>query len=123
MMIVLDASAMLAFLQGEPGAEKVGAALEDGACCSVANWSETAQKIMQRGGSWPVAKAVLLSYELALEPVTAADAETAAGLWGPCPTLSLGDRLCLALAGRLNAEALTTDRAWISAPGQIQIIR
>jgi len=42
---VLDASALLAFLQGEPGSEDVEAALPD-ACISAVNWSEVVQKAL-----------------------------------------------------------------------------
>ena len=55
------------------------------------------------------------------EPVTAEDAETAATLWQDHPTLSLGDRLCLALGHRLAVPVLTADRAWGNQPPIIQI--
>jgi PIN domain nuclease of toxin-antitoxin system len=35
--------------------------------------------------------------------------------------LSLGDRLCLALASRRGEDALTADRAWGTGPGIVQI--
>jgi PIN domain nuclease of toxin-antitoxin system len=120
---VLDASAVLAFLQGEPGAGEVEAALEAGAACGAANWSEVAQKVAQHGADWALAKAALANYGLAIEPVTAADAEAAAALWQAAPQLSLGGRLCLGLAGRLGSPALTTDRAWLPAHPQAKAIR
>jgi ribonuclease VapC len=43
------------------------------------------------------------------------DGERAANLWTEHPNLSLGDRLCLALADRLVAEAVTADRSWGSS--------
>ncbi|MCL2091926.1 MAG: type II toxin-antitoxin system VapC family toxin [Micrococcales bacterium] len=122
-MTVCDASALLAFLQGEPGAQVVEQALVDGAVCSAANWSEVAQKVVGRGGSWPAAKAILTSFDLAVEPVTAADAERAADLWQSWPHLSLGDRLCLALAYRLDVVALTADQAWAATSAKVQLIR
>ncbi len=110
-MTVLDASAVLAFLLGEPGAERVEAAL-DGGFIGAANWAEVAQKVRSAPADWGMARALLLSYSLAVEPVTSADAETAAALWRRGSGLSLGDRLCLALAERLDATVLTADRAW-----------
>jgi ribonuclease VapC len=110
---VLDASAVLAFLQGESGAESVEKVLETGeAVCGAANWSAVAQKVLQRGGDWDLARALLLSYDISIEPVGVADAEQAARLWASHPSLSLGDRLCLALANRRRAVALTADAAW-----------
>ena len=121
--MVFDASALLAYLRNEPGSDVVARALVDGGCCCAANWSEVAQKITQYGAPWATAKALLMSHGLAIEPVTAHDGETAAALWSAHPHLSLGDRLCLALAARLDAPALTADQAWKTAPGRVVVIR
>lgn len=109
---VFDASALLALLQGEAGAETVERLLESGGVCGAANWSEVAQKVSAAGADWDIARALLLSYPLDVEPVTASDAERAARLWKRGSGLSLGDRLCLALAHRLGATAVTADAAW-----------
>ncbi len=110
-MTVLDASALLAFLRRETGAAAVEAGLAGG-ICGAANWSEVAQKVRQAGGDWSLARELLISYGLRVEPVTEADGETAATLWKAGSGLSLGDRLCLALGIRLRQEVLTTDTAW-----------
>lgn len=111
-MTVLDSSAILAFLLDEPGADDVEAILRTGAQCGAANWSEVAQKVMTSGADWQAVRSLLESYDLIIEPVTAGDAELAARLWKRGSGLSLGDRLCLALAERLTATAVTADRAW-----------
>ncbi len=111
-MKVFDASALLAFLYGEPGAERVEAELGSGGACSAANWSEIAQKCHAGSSDWTSARKLLLSFGLAVEPVTAADAETAATLWATGASLSLADRLCLALGQRLSATVFTADRHW-----------
>lgn len=112
MSAVIDASALLAFLQGEPGADLVETRLAEGAVCGAANWSEVAQKVLGAGRDWDLARALLLSYDLDVEPVTIDDAETAARRWQPREGLSLADRLCLALAARMDVEAWTADAAW-----------
>ncbi len=122
MTTVLDASALLARLKGETGSEVVEQALLDDARCSAANWSETAQKVIAAGGNWLNTRSLLLSYQLTVEAVTAEDAEWAAKLWRPAEGLSLADRLCLALAERLNVTVLTADAAWGSSD-RIQQIR
>jgi len=114
-MRVLDASAVLAFLQGEAGADLVEQELIDGAVCGAANWSEVAQKVQRRSGDWSLAQALLLSFALDVAPVEMVDGERAAILWTEFPHLSLGDRLCLALAERLAVETVTADRAWGSS--------
>lgn len=120
-MTVLDASAVLAFLGDEPGADRVEQAMEQGAVCSAANWSEVAQKVLQAAGRWQLARGLLLSYELTVEPVLDVDAEFAAQRWKEGEGLSLGDRLCLATGHRLQRDILTADKAWGAADGIIQI--
>lgn len=114
---VLDASALLAFLQGEPGAELVEGVLELSVVSSV-NWSEVAQKAGERGVPVAVARDQLESLGLSFAPFGPADAERAAELWsaGRSAGLSLGDRACLALASILSTPALTTDRSWTELP-------
>jgi ribonuclease VapC len=109
---VLDSSAVLAFLQGEQGADIVETALADEICCAAANWSEIAQQIIASGRDWGLARALLQNFGLTVEPVIEADAEWAAMRWRRGEGLSLGDRLCLATAERLQATVLTADKAW-----------
>jgi PIN domain nuclease of toxin-antitoxin system len=96
--------------------------LLDGAVCGAANWSDVAQKVRAAGKDWLLLKALLENYALMVEPVTAADAEHAAEHWRPGSGLSLGDRLCLALADRRDATAWTADTAW-GTGGRVRQIR
>ncbi|MFP3941333.1 MAG: type II toxin-antitoxin system VapC family toxin [Thermoanaerobaculia bacterium] len=117
MAYVLDASALLAFLQGEPGAELVEGVLELSVVSSV-NWSEVAQKAGERGVPVVPTRRQLEALGLSFAPFGPADAERASELWsaGRRAGLSLGDRACLALASVLDTPALTTDRAWTELP-------
>lgn len=121
MSAVLDASAVLAFMQGEDGADAVDDALADEPHCGAANWSEVAQQIIAAGGDWDLARALLVSYDLHVEPVTEADAEWAAHRCRRGEGLSLADRLCMALGERLELPVLTADRAWGSSGRIVQI--
>jgi PIN domain nuclease of toxin-antitoxin system len=120
--VVLDASALLAHVQAEAGIGRVEAALADEARCGAANWSEVAQKVLAAGRDWDLVRALLTSYDLRIEPVLGDDAEWAARRWRPGEGLSLGDRLCLALGERLDAQILTADTAWGSG-GRVTQIR
>lgn len=122
MSVVLDASAILAFLQNEEGAEIVEAALGDESLCGAANWAEISQKILATGRDWSLVRALLVSYGIHIEPVTSVDAEWAAHRWKRGEGLSLADRLCLALGERVDARVLTADLAWGST-GRVQQIR
>lgn len=123
---MLDASAILALVNSEPGGEAVQD-LIGGAIVSAANWSEILQKSAALGLNLEQVAAGLRGLGVAVVPFGAADAEATARLW-PLTRhagLSLADRACLALAQRLGVPAYTADRAW--APLQIgleiQLIR
>lgn len=114
-MTVLDASAVLAWLQREPGWQIVDPELGDGAAISAANWSEVIQKAIQFGRD-PARVSNQLVALMDVYDVTQVDAEQAARLWSLSQNLSLGDRLCLALAERIDTVAMTTERAWHGLP-------
>lgn len=71
---------------------------------------------------WDLVRTLLHSYDLAVVPVTVEDAEWAARRWRSGEGLSLSDRLCLALADRLDEEALTADQSW-GTGGRLRQIR
>jgi len=121
-MNVLDASAILAFVQDEDGAEVVESALTDGPLCGAANWSEVAQKVLAAGRDWDLVRALLISYEIRVESVSRGDGEWAARRWKRGEGLSLADRLCLALAERVDSDVFTADTSWGSA-GRVRQIR
>lgn len=111
--VVLDASAVLAVLQGEPGAETVEAVLGD-ALISAVNYSEVVSKLYDRGVPAEVIDTVMASLALVIEPFDRDQAVEAGSLRNATRALglSLGDRACLALAKVRGAPAITMDRAW-----------
>lgn len=121
-MIVVDASVLLAFAQAEQGADEAETLLEEGARCGAANWSEIAQKVQAAGRDWDLVRALLVSYDMTVEPVIEEDAEWAARRWRRGEGLSLADRLCLALGERLNADVWTADTGW-GAEGRVRQLR
>lgn len=116
---VLDASALLAYLQGEQGANIVASALVQGAAISAVNWAEVLSKLAERGQdpdavTTHLVEQGLLDNAILVYPLDSALARATAKLYSQTRSvgLSLGDRACLALALSLNLPALTTDRAW-----------
>ena len=110
---VLDASALLALLLGEPGADKVRATLADSAVASV-NLSEIVGYFARNGVAEKDIRLVLDPLPIARIPFDERLA-FAAGMLLPTTRkagLSFGDRACLALASRLGVQALTADRSW-----------
>jgi ribonuclease VapC len=116
---VLDSSALLAFLQGEPGADLVAESLTQGSWISAVNWAETLSKLQELGED-PDAVALrlenygILGTALLVIPLEEATARAIARLRPSTRDLglSLGDRACLALTQQAGATALTADRAW-----------
>ena len=110
---VLDASALLAVLFGEPGAERVEAVLPV-AIISAANWSEVVAKLIDKGLPVEEALSDLGQLDITVVPVSREHAELAGTLRATTRSagLSLGDRLSLALGIQSNATVLTSDRAW-----------
>jgi ribonuclease VapC len=119
---VLDASALLAMLHAEPGADAVEQAV-DRAAISTVNWSEVCQRSHAQNVDTNGLRAEVEAVGLEIVQFTAADAERAADLWSPTRELglSLGDRACLALASRLDRPALTADRSWLELDLGVEI--
>ncbi|HRK25365.1 MAG TPA: type II toxin-antitoxin system VapC family toxin [Beijerinckiaceae bacterium] len=110
---ILDASALMALINDEPGALAVAEALPSSAI-GVVNLAEACSVMQMRGLSADVIETILGSL-----PLTAIDADqglaVAAGLLRGRTShrgLSLGDRFCLALAAREKLPVYTADRAW-----------
>jgi len=114
--IVLDASALLAVLNVEAGAEKLTmqSGLLDDAAISTVNLAEVHSKLVDHGIDKDEA------WEAALSPVreimvfTSEQARIAGGLISQTSALglSLGDRACLALGIALKAPVYTADKGW-----------
>lgn len=111
MTTVLDASALLAWLQEEPGAEVVRDLLSDGVV-TAANWSEVLQKAQQHGRDANEVAILLQALGLKVADVMKDDGEEAARMWSRARHLSLADRLCLAAAKRLGLAATTAESEW-----------
>jgi PIN domain nuclease of toxin-antitoxin system len=111
--VVLDASALLAFLHDEPGADRVQQAF-DGSLVSSVNWSEVIQKALLQRADISGMQQEFSEVGVIFHPFTLQQAETAAQLWQQTRRhgLSLGDRACLALAIEQQSPVLTADRAW-----------
>lgn len=113
MSIVLDASALLALLNSEPGADLVTEALAEAAISSV-NHSEVIAKLAEGGLPEPVIRQTLDGLGLEIVPFDVGQSYLA-GLLRVATrpaSLSLGDRACLALAQTLQLPVMTTDRSW-----------
>lgn len=119
---VLDASALLAYLHQEPGWEKVQAIVGT-SCIGAVNWSEVAQKAVQKGLDAETTRNLLTEMGLTIVPFSARQAEIAAQLWTETRErgLSLADRACLALAIDEEAPAVTADRSWAKLELGIEI--
>lgn len=111
---ILDASAVLAVLNGEPGQKKVIPILAESAISSV-NLTEVAAKLLEAG--MDEAEALLAISVLGIGEIVdfTKDLAWEAARLRPLTKqygLSLGDRACLALAIKLKLPAVTADKEW-----------
>jgi ribonuclease VapC len=122
MSVVLDASALLAYLRQEPGAEQVDALVANARMASV-NWAEVVQKSLSAGVDVEGMREDLQALGMQVEPFLPADGEQAGRLWALTRPLglSLGDRACLSLGLRLGLPVVTCDRAWAQLPLELEI--
>lgn len=113
--IVLDASALLALFNDEPGVDVVMAAFNQPCFLSAVNHTEVLTKLLDKGLSPADAATVMTSVELQIIAFDAAQSADAAWQRGVTRVvgLSLGDRACLALARAKNAVVLTADKPWL----------
>jgi ribonuclease VapC len=111
--VVLDASALLAVLRAEPGADRVESRLE-GAGIGAVNLSEVVAKLDEDGVPEAEIRRAVGRLELNIHAFDAAQAYAAGVLRRTTRALGLsfGDRACLALAQKLDAIALTADQSW-----------
>jgi ribonuclease VapC len=117
--IVLDSSAVLAMVYSEPGGAKVRAAIISplySVSISAVNWCEVLTKLSQKSPIMTAEKLTAMLPRVEVVPFGLAEAEQSARLAKSCPSVSLGDRACLALASSLNSTAWTTDKAWAKLP-------
>ncbi|MFI3120262.1 MAG: type II toxin-antitoxin system VapC family toxin [Methylococcaceae bacterium] len=122
-MIVLDASALLAYLFEEAGCQVVARHIEN-ACMSTVNLSEVAGRLIRDNiDPMPLIQQIGLT-SISIVPFTETHALYAANfiLQTQRYGLSLGDRACLGLAKERRLAVLTADTVW-SQLADIEIIQ
>ncbi len=121
---VLDASALIAFLRREPGAEKVADVLAR-SCISAVNLAETLGKMVEHGKPLEATCYQVERLRILVVPFDEEQARIAASLWKQTRSvgMSLGDRGCISLALKMSLPAFTTEAAWEKADVGIKVVR
>ena len=112
--LLLDASALLAYLQAEPGKEIVEPSLPKSLISSV-NYAEAVSVLINKGVEAQIAVDMADGVGLRIAPLTAEEARLAGALRGRTSrfNISLADRCCLAAAMLRTLPVLTADREWL----------
>ncbi len=123
MKAVIDASVVIAHLQGEPGGEAFLDSMIEGSAISAINGAEVAKRMRLNG-----AEDDRIERQMArLRPlIVAFDYEHLMHFTATLPharraNLSLADCACLATARHLRLPALTADRAWAEIAGEVGV--
>lgn len=119
---VLDASAILAFLQSEPGADQVTEVLQDSVISAV-NLAEVLQKSIAHDIDITGLAADLEALGLRTLPFDQALAELSASIWPLTRSygLSFADRACFALGLQLNSTVYTGDQEWAKVGPRLRV--
>ena len=124
--VVLDASALLAVLNQEPGSDRWADSVA-GAAISAVNLSEVIGKLVDLGVPEDDIRRIIEPVDLDVVPFDDTQAWTAGLLRRLTRTagLSLGDRACLALGQRMKLPVLTADQAWkdLRIGVQVRLVR
>ena len=121
--VVLDASALLALMNSEPGSERVAPTIPR-AIISAVNLAEVVGKLADRGVPGDSIRAALSALSIrviAFDDEQAFEVGLLRNRLGKSG-LSLADLCCLTLAGRLGAPALTADRDWLDIDTGAEVI-
>lgn len=124
--VMLDNSALIAYLHGEPGGENVPATTGEAAISAV-NYAETVTVLVRNGSDPDAIRARLATVVLEIVDFDDETAEMTGLLINKTKQygLSLGDRACLAAALREGIPAMTAERSWakLDLGVDIQLIR
>jgi len=124
--VLLDASALLALLNQEAGADRVADLLPRSRVGTL-NLAEVVGKLAEYGVSAVDARRSVGELAIRIEPFTKEMAFVAGELRAVTKSsgLSLGDRGCLACAQVLGLAAITADHAWtrLNLEVEIKLIR
>jgi ribonuclease VapC len=120
--MILDASALLAYLQQEQGASQVEQVLSTAFISSV-NWCEVVQKLHAKSIDDQSVCKNLIILGLQFIPFSLVHANQAGKLWQITTSfgLSLGDRACLATGICENMPVMTSDQVWQRLPLSLEI--
>ena len=124
-MIVIDSSALIAFVKNEPGADRVEVMIGE-SIVSIVVLTECLSKLALQGFDPEATKARLLAAGLRVEPFGDSNMPAVIALHRLArQNISLADRFCLALALDQRLPVLTGDRPWaaLGLPLEIELIR
>lgn len=122
MKTVIDASTLLAYLQGERGAEAAGEYCQN-AIISAVNLSEVFQKAM-RQNTYVLVQSIIQQVSIEVVPFSSGHAAATAELHEPTigKNISLADRACMALGKLMQLPVVTADHGWQELDIDVELV-
>jgi PIN domain nuclease of toxin-antitoxin system len=124
--VVLDASALIALLRSEPGAEVVARSITS-AIISAVNYSEVLKKAIERGAPLETAASRIEDLGIGIVSFDEGHAAISAALYpeGKPHGMSFADRACLALGVQRKLMVLTAEEkmALVNIAIKVRLIR
>jgi ribonuclease VapC len=123
MKFVLDASAIMAAINREPGWEAVADYLAQDAVICAVNLAEVAKILVETGSTDASVEQAMARWSIFEVPFDSKLAVNSGLMYRMTRSagLSLGDRACLALAALIGCPAVTTDRVWKDIESEIGV--
>ena len=116
---LVDASAVLALLGQEDGADRLSDVVP-GAFISAVNLAEVIHKLVDRGMPLSAVRATVSALHLTIVPFSAAEAYHSGDFIHP--GVSLGDRACLGTAQMFGYRVITGDSQWVPIRRGVDVV-
>ncbi|MCR4277670.1 MAG: PIN domain-containing protein [Candidatus Berkelbacteria bacterium] len=122
-MRLLDSSALIAYVNDEPGGEQLAKFLNEPLAISAVNLAETILKLRRLFPGKTFGVETFRKLQLKILPFSQSDLKACVDNFsGNEKDISLADKVCLATAAARHCSVITADRSWTKLELPIEVI-